>query len=181
VSDDTLTRTLGELRQALGDDARTSRIIETVHRRGFRFIARLRGAPGEGEHQVPLSRVMAEPMAEPETGAFVGRESELARLQALFRQASAGQRQIVFIQGEAGIGKSALVQAFLHAARVTPGPVLIGYGQCVEQHGRQEPYMAALEAWGGAGTPEPAPAGHRADGAALGPDSGDLLWEVACA
>src|SRR5436309_14871671 len=36
VSDDTLTRTLAELRQMLGDAAQTSRIIETVHRRGLR-------------------------------------------------------------------------------------------------------------------------------------------------
>ena len=34
VSDDTLTRTVGELRRALRDDARTPHILETVHRRG---------------------------------------------------------------------------------------------------------------------------------------------------
>src|SRR5262245_52601985 len=49
VSDDTLTRTVVELRQALGDDARTPRIVETVHRRGFRFIGRPHTPPGEGD------------------------------------------------------------------------------------------------------------------------------------
>jgi len=39
VSDDALTRTVAELRRRLGDDAHTPRVIETVHRRGFRFIA----------------------------------------------------------------------------------------------------------------------------------------------
>jgi len=146
VSDDTLTRTLGELRRALGDDARTPRIIETVHRRGFRFIARMKGSRGEGEDQDPLGRVVPGPVAETETGILVGREAELARLLALFRQASAGERQVVFILGEAGIGKSALVEAFLHAARESPGPILIGYSQCVEQYGQREPYMAVLEA-----------------------------------
>jgi hypothetical protein len=65
---------------------------------------------------------------------------------ALFRQASAGQRQVVFIEGELGIGKSALVEAFTHAVRATSAPVLIGYGQCVEQYGQREPYMPVLEA-----------------------------------
>jgi DNA-binding winged helix-turn-helix (wHTH) protein len=40
VSDDTLTKTLGELRRALRDDPRAPLVIETVHRRGVRFIAR---------------------------------------------------------------------------------------------------------------------------------------------
>jgi DNA-binding winged helix-turn-helix (wHTH) protein len=39
VSDDTLTQTLGELRRALRDDPRAPLVIETVHRRGVRFIA----------------------------------------------------------------------------------------------------------------------------------------------
>src|SRR5262245_26799090 len=38
VSDWVLTRTVTELREALGDDARQPRIIETVHRRGYRFL-----------------------------------------------------------------------------------------------------------------------------------------------
>jgi DNA-binding winged helix-turn-helix (wHTH) protein len=40
VSDDTLTQTLGELRRVLRDDPRARLVIETVHRRGVRFIAR---------------------------------------------------------------------------------------------------------------------------------------------
>jgi DNA-binding winged helix-turn-helix (wHTH) protein len=38
VSDVVLTVCVRELRQALGDDAKTARFIETVHRRGYRFI-----------------------------------------------------------------------------------------------------------------------------------------------
>src|SRR5262249_18281818 len=40
VTPDTLTKSIGELRVVLQDDSRTPRCIETVHRRGFRFIAR---------------------------------------------------------------------------------------------------------------------------------------------
>ena len=38
VSDDALTSCIQELRQALGDDARAPRYIETRHRRGYRLI-----------------------------------------------------------------------------------------------------------------------------------------------
>jgi predicted ATPase/DNA-binding winged helix-turn-helix (wHTH) protein len=146
VSDDTLTRTLGELRQALRDDAQAPRVIETVHRRGVRFIARLHGTGGEGDGLGP--RAHAEPVSgpEPPAAALVGRGPELARLWASFRQASAGQRQVVVIHGEPGIGKTAVVEAFLHALRASAGGVLVGYGQCVEQLGEREPYMPALEA-----------------------------------
>ena len=50
------------------------------------------------------------------------------------------------MQGEPGIGKTSMVEAFLGALRASADGVLIGYGQCVEQHGEQEPYMPALEA-----------------------------------
>jgi TolB-like protein/DNA-binding winged helix-turn-helix (wHTH) protein len=38
VSESVLTTTIKELRQALGDDARQPGVIETVHRRGYRFM-----------------------------------------------------------------------------------------------------------------------------------------------
>ena len=39
VGDDTLARTVSRLRKALGDDAKTPRYIETLHKRGYRLIA----------------------------------------------------------------------------------------------------------------------------------------------
>ena len=41
VSDDALTSCIQELRRALRDDARQPRYIETVHRRGYRFIGKV--------------------------------------------------------------------------------------------------------------------------------------------
>ena len=49
VSDAALTACILELRQALRDNARTPRYIETVHRRGFRFIASLTTTPSVHE------------------------------------------------------------------------------------------------------------------------------------
>jgi TolB-like protein len=53
VSDDALTSCVQELRRTLGDDARQPQFIETRHRRGYRFVARLTRAADVG--QVPAS------------------------------------------------------------------------------------------------------------------------------
>ncbi|MBI3757992.1 MAG: transcriptional regulator [Deltaproteobacteria bacterium] len=45
VGDDALTSCVQELRRALGDDARQPRYIETVHRRGFRFLPTITTQP----------------------------------------------------------------------------------------------------------------------------------------
>jgi TolB-like protein/Tfp pilus assembly protein PilF len=47
VSDDALTSCIQELRRALEDDARQPRFIETRHRRGYRFVARLSAPDAE--------------------------------------------------------------------------------------------------------------------------------------
>jgi predicted ATPase len=52
---------------------------------------------------------------------------------------------VVFIAGEAGIGKSTFVGAFLDSVAVEER-VRIGRGQCIEQYGSGEPYMPVLEA-----------------------------------
>jgi DNA-binding winged helix-turn-helix (wHTH) protein/tetratricopeptide (TPR) repeat protein len=142
VSDETLTQTLGELRRALQDDPKAPRVIETVHRRGVRFIARVRGVPAEDRGAAPV--LAAEPA--PPAAALVGRDGELATLWALFHKAAAGERQVVLVAGEPGIGKTSLVEAFLDALKASSNSLLIGYGQCVEQHGDREPYMPVLEA-----------------------------------
>ena len=41
VSDDALTSCIQEVRQTLRDKARKPRYIETVHRRGYRFIGKV--------------------------------------------------------------------------------------------------------------------------------------------
>src|SRR5262245_41947442 len=42
VADGALKVCIREIRRALEDDARTPRFIETAHRRGYRFIARVK-------------------------------------------------------------------------------------------------------------------------------------------
>lgn len=75
----------------------------------------------------------------------VGREAELTQLQNVFEKALRGERQVVFVTGEAGIGKTTLVDAFLTQIR-DRSDVRITSGQCVEQYGPGEAYMPLLEA-----------------------------------
>ena len=56
---------------------------------------------------------------------FVGRQPELAVLQARLVDALAGRPQIVQIQGPAGIGKTALLEHFLAEVRTDQGPVVV--------------------------------------------------------
>src|ERR1043166_1981389 len=46
--DRSLNKAMSKLRLALGDSAETPRYIETLHRRGYRFIAPIQARPGSG-------------------------------------------------------------------------------------------------------------------------------------
>jgi predicted ATPase len=78
---------------------------------------------------------------------MVAREAELAQLHELWTQARQGTRQVVFVTGEAGIGKATLVDAFV-AQVVATEAVWFGRGQCIEQYGAGEAYLPLLEALG---------------------------------
>jgi DNA-binding winged helix-turn-helix (wHTH) protein/tetratricopeptide (TPR) repeat protein len=85
------------------------------------------------------------PVSPRQATGLVGRESALARLRALLSRVRGGERQVVFITGEAGIGKTSLVEAFLQEAINEP-QILVGRGQCLEQYGSGEAYLPVLEA-----------------------------------
>ncbi|MCG3206739.1 MAG: Serine/threonine-protein kinase PknD [Anaerolineae bacterium] len=76
----------------------------------------------------------------------VGREQELAQLHAALDTARQGKRQLVFITGEAGQGKSTLIEAFVAQARAA-GHMWLGQGQSIEHRGAGEAYMPVLEAF----------------------------------
>jgi len=82
--------------------------------------------------------------SQPEVDRPVGREEELSRLRDALASSLNGARELVFVSGEAGIGKTTLVQAFVEEA--ADEKVLVGLGQCVEQHGAGEGYLPVLDA-----------------------------------
>ena len=65
-----------------------------------------------------------------------------------FEKTLRGERQIVFITGEPGIGKTALVREFQRQAVAEQPSLLIASGQCVEGYGGTEAYYPMLEAVG---------------------------------
>jgi len=150
VGEAVLKTHLREIRRALGDQARAPRFIETVHRRGYRFIAAV--------HEPP-SRAQETPPRPPRSfrSTFVGRHMELAGLHESLERARGGQRQITFVKGEPGIGKTTLVKAFLEPLRGR-GDVWLAWGQCIKPYGAGEAYLPILEALGRLGR---APGGER--------------------
>jgi DNA-binding winged helix-turn-helix (wHTH) protein/predicted ATPase len=133
VTEAVLKACINRLRAALGDDAREPRFIETVHRRGYRLV---------GEIALVDRATAGAP-----TGQVVGRDAELDHLDRSLRRALAGGRQVLLVSGEAGLGKTTLVDLFLGTR--LPRGVLTGRGQCVEHYGSGEAYMPVLEALGG--------------------------------
>src|SRR5215510_7528847 len=151
VGDAVLKVCVREIRKALGDRVGAPRFVATVHRRGYRFIAGVTDSdprperPGASESPVG---------AGPATGSryrgpahLVGRESALDRLQRGIEAAWRGTRQIVFVTGEPGIGKTGVVEAFLERVSADPR-VWIAHGQCVETYGTPEPYLPVLDGLG---------------------------------
>jgi DNA-binding winged helix-turn-helix (wHTH) protein/tetratricopeptide (TPR) repeat protein len=141
VSEGVLRVYLREVRAALEDEAESPRYIETIARRGYRFLAAVERVTAAGT-STPIAGATPDSST---TFAIVGRNAELARLRGAFAKALLGARQIVFLSGEAGIGKTTVVEAFLNEA-AERDQVWIGRGQCVEHRGESEPYLPMLDA-----------------------------------
>jgi DNA-binding winged helix-turn-helix (wHTH) protein len=125
------------VRSALGDRPRKSLFIETIPKRGYRFIAPV--VEPIAKSPVPFGRPAQ---------ALVGRGSALEVLGETWQRAFSGERQIVFVNGEVGIGKTALVEEFQRQVAAGERSVHIAHGQCIEGFGSKEAYGAMLEALG---------------------------------
>jgi DNA-binding winged helix-turn-helix (wHTH) protein/tetratricopeptide (TPR) repeat protein len=134
VSESVLKTAISDLRTVLGDDARQPRFIETVSRRGYRFIAQTTGRARQ-------AGAVAWTMPASPSASFIGRREALARLRGAWDLACSGTR-IVWVAGEPGIGKTTLIEHFI----ADLCDVTCVCGQCVEQYGGGEPYFPVLEA-----------------------------------
>jgi predicted ATPase len=76
----------------------------------------------------------------------VGREKELADLRAAFDSATAGHGGLFCLSGESGIGKTTVVETFLHELRASDVACYVGRGRCSERLAGSEAYLPLLEA-----------------------------------
>jgi len=142
VEEKGLNVSIAELRRLLGDDARNPRFIETVHRRGFRFIASV-GA------RAPDAATDASPDPRASIPLFIGRSGELAVLQEAIDAAAGGHGQVVFVCGEAGIGKTRLVEEAIGYAGRAGVHIYIGHSVQAESAPPYWPWVEILRAWAG--------------------------------
>jgi DNA-binding winged helix-turn-helix (wHTH) protein/predicted ATPase len=143
VSDTTLRVTVREIRAALDGDQTSRQYLETVPGRGYCFVPDPQTSPGL--ESVESQR--AERPAEGDSGPVVGRQQEMEYLLNRFLEAEKGRRQLVFLGGEPGTGKTTLVQLFMKRLAGRRGATLVG-GQCVMNFGAGESYGPVLEALG---------------------------------
>jgi DNA-binding winged helix-turn-helix (wHTH) protein/tetratricopeptide (TPR) repeat protein len=123
------------LRKVLGDQPQHPVFIETVPRRGYRFVA-----PVQDERVAPQP-VLITP------GRIVGRRQIRADLEACLQSSLRGQRQILFVAGEAGSGKTAVTDAFEQRAAMEFN-VRAVRGHCLDTTGSLEAYYPLLEGLG---------------------------------
>jgi DNA-binding winged helix-turn-helix (wHTH) protein len=138
VEPQSVKRHILEVRATLGDRPKNSLFIETVTRRGYRFIA-------------PVSEyIAASPFVSGSAaqGTLVGRGGALEELHEAWHRVSSGGRQIVFITGALGIGKTTIVETFRDQVAVGEQSTRVAHGQCMDGYGSKEAYGPMLQALG---------------------------------
>lgn len=133
MSESLLRTHVYDLRTVIGDG-----VVETVVGRGYRFTADVQNVDSDG-------RALAPAIAEDSASLVVARESERDALRSALRAASDRKRTTVFVTGEAGVGKTTLVDVFVEDA-TQQGQVLAGRGACIEQFGSGQAYLPVLDA-----------------------------------
>lgn len=124
-----VARLVAALRQALGDDGASH--VENVPRRGYRFR--------------PGSRVSDVAAFVPAV-TLVGRDEQLEALRRRWGRACAGERQFVLLHGEAGSGKTALIDEMVRSVLPSADSALVARAACVPLHGDPPPYGPFVEA-----------------------------------
>jgi DNA-binding winged helix-turn-helix (wHTH) protein/predicted ATPase len=156
VNPEILKVSIQAIRKALKDNPKHPQFIETIPGVGYRFLGALQNLGPRDQHKD--ESVTAGDSAEgvdnssqayslqSQAPLFVGRDAELARLYGWLNKALAGQRQIIFVSGEPGLGKTALVHAFQHQLAATFPQIWTALGRCLERFGAGEAYLPILDA-----------------------------------
>jgi DNA-binding winged helix-turn-helix (wHTH) protein len=134
VQPDNIKVLVRELRRAFDDDPHDPRYIRTENGRGYAFVA-------------PLHEASALPVDGRAAGRQVkiSRANQLAALADAFFDAAHGRCMVAVIEGERGIGKTALCQTFMDDAVMAPS-AHVCYGQSFPHAAVPPPYAAISDA-----------------------------------
>jgi len=124
------------IRKVLGDRHDKPMFIRTFPRRGYQLFA-----PVTDEYRMSIPHGVTSPRS------IVDRGAARSQLEDCFERVRRGERQVVFVTGSEGVGKTTFVDLFLQRAGRLKD-VRIARGQCLEGFGGQEPYYPLLEAVG---------------------------------
>jgi DNA-binding winged helix-turn-helix (wHTH) protein len=142
VEEGNLNRNVSTLRKVLDEKPSDHRYIETIPKIGYRFVAPVRVLDYQrpaGPLRKPLSRT-----AQP----FVGRHEQRAALRQAFEQARQGQGRLVCISADVGLGKTALVEAFVHELHCDGETFHFAQGRSSESFTESEPFLPWIESLG---------------------------------
>jgi DNA-binding SARP family transcriptional activator/predicted ATPase len=107
--------------------------------------ARAPSPPSPPSHVPRLPPFLEGTAPQVETPPFVARERELAQLDRFLDLALAGQGRVVFVTGEAGSGKTTLVQEFARRAQEAHLDLIVASGNCNAHTGIGDPYLPLRE------------------------------------
>jgi predicted ATPase len=143
VEEGNLNRNMSTLRKALGEKPCDHRYIETIPKTGYRFIAPVRSI----EYQPPAGLVRR--AASRCSHQVVGREAERDLLHRAYDQAQQGHGGLVSITADVGLGKTALVEAFLENLLHEERTFHLARARCSESFTESEPFMPWIESLSG--------------------------------
>jgi DNA-binding winged helix-turn-helix (wHTH) protein/tetratricopeptide (TPR) repeat protein len=141
VEEGSLTRGISSLRQVLGSTADGQDYIQTVSKRGYRFISHVRETTDDDLDGIRLAVPLPPSLLASAAVDFVGREAELVQMQDVWQHAKDGRHQMLLIAGEPGIGKTRLSLEFARTRAAEGSTVLIG---CSDQE-NLVPYQPFVE------------------------------------
>lgn len=115
VSESVLPKGITAARRAVGDGRTAAGVIQTVHGRGYRFVA-----------AVQTRVATSEPDAVAFQTPFVGHAHAMARLRQALASALAGHGRLALLVGEPGIGKTRTAEELVAEARRRGVLALVG-------------------------------------------------------
>jgi len=138
--DHSINVAVAKIREALGDCSDKPQFVETVGRRGYRFLAVVESpSPLPPDLRAASLGLLAKRHS-------VGRQKERAELSTAFETVASGRGLLVCVAGEPGIGKTTLVQDFLSDLQATDKSLSLAIGRCSQRLAGEEAYLPFLEA-----------------------------------